>query len=117
MIREAHSTSSATMIEASVRILMAREAPGAGAVTFLTGGRGDSATSESVKRGIGAIAGGCAAGSMMVPLRPPGWTGSMKVGKLLSLLVQGLTAQVKIQRRRVSEKLVQKCSMQRTEMI
>lgn len=56
--REAHSTSNVTRMETSVFILRAACEGDEAVVVLLTGGRGGSATSESVKSGIGAAAGG-----------------------------------------------------------
>ena len=56
--REAHSTSNVMRMEASVFILRAAWEGVEAVVVLLTGGRGGSAMSESVKSGIGAAAGG-----------------------------------------------------------
>lgn len=109
--REAHSISNVTRIETSVRILMTA-CDGAGAVALLTGGRGGSATSESVKSGIGAIAGGCADLSMVV--MRPGWAGSMKFGVLFPMFKQEFTAEMKFKMQ--GEQQIHR-ELQRFEMI
>lgn len=92
MRREAHSISNAMRIETSVRILRAACEGDAAVVVLLTGGRAGSATSASVKSGIGAAAGGCASGRM-VERRPPGCGGCMNSGMFFPMLVQEFTAQ------------------------
>jgi len=57
----------------------------------LAGGRGGSATSESVRSGMGANAGG-RADLTMVSMRSPARAGSMKTGVLFPMLMQLFTA-------------------------
>jgi hypothetical protein len=92
MRREAHSISNAMRIETSVRILRAACEGDAAVVVLLTGGRAGSATSASVKSGIGAAAGGCASGAM-VKMRLPGCGGCINSGALFPMLVQEFTAE------------------------
>lgn len=87
-MREAHSISNVTRIKTSVCILRAACEGDAGVVVLLTGGRAGSATSASVKSGIGAAAGGCAG---MVERRPPGVGGDIKSGAFFPMLVQEFT--------------------------
>ena len=56
--REAHSTSNVMRMETSVFTLRPAWEGVEAVVALLTGGRGGSAMSESVKSGIGAAAGG-----------------------------------------------------------
>jgi hypothetical protein len=92
--REAHSTSSVTSIETSICILRPPACEGVSAVVLLTGGRGGSATSDCVKSGIGASAGGCTDLSM-VERRPPGWGGCIKMGAFFPILEHEFTAETK----------------------
>jgi hypothetical protein len=92
MRREAHSISNVMRIETSVRIMRAASEGDAGVVVLLTGGRAGSATSASVKSGIGAAAGGCANGGMVVR-RSPGFGGDIKGGAFFPMLVQEFTAE------------------------
>jgi hypothetical protein len=82
-----------TSIETSIRTLRPA-CEGDSAVVLLTGGRGGSATSDSVKSGIGAAAGGCTDLSMS-ERRPPGWGGCIKIGVFFPILKQEFTAETK----------------------
>ncbi|WVZ74799.1 hypothetical protein U9M48_022935, partial [Paspalum notatum var. saurae] len=88
----AHSIRSVTRIETSVRILRDAWEGDAAVVVLLTGGRAGSATSASVKSGIGAAVGGCADGTM-TERSPPGWAGSIKSGVFLP--TQEFTAEIR----------------------
>ena len=90
MRREAHSISNVMRIETSVCILRAACEGDAGVVVLLTGGRAGSATSASVKSGIGAAAGGCAFPGM-VERRSPGFGGDIKSGAFFPMLMQEFT--------------------------
>lgn len=93
--RDAHSISNVMRIETSVCILRVAWEGDAALVVLLTGGRAGSATSASVKSGIGAAAGGSPAGGM-VERRPPGCGGFIKSGAFFPMLMQEFTAEREI---------------------
>jgi hypothetical protein len=76
---------------------------GAGAVLALVNlaaGRGGSDTSDSVRSGIGANAGGCA-GLLMICRRSPGRAGDMKVGVFFPMFMHLFTAKWKTQQEKL----------------
>jgi hypothetical protein len=77
--------------------LHAKEGAGAVLALFnLAAGRGGSDTSDSVRSGIGANAGGCA-GLLMICRRSPGRAGDMKVGVFFPMFMHLFTAKWKTQ--------------------
>jgi hypothetical protein len=94
-----------TRIGIGVCILHAKEGAGAVLALFNLGaGRGGSDTSDSVRSGIGANAGGCA-GLLMICRRSPGRAGDMKVGVFFPMFMHLFAAKWKPQREKIYSEL------------